>query len=325
MREGQFIRKNIEKWRGYQYEPAGDPDEMASQFTDLVNDLGYSKTFYPHGKVTAYLNGLATKIYLGIYQNKKEEGSRVVRFWKTELPGIIYAHRRKLFYAFLIFTGFALMAAFSAAHDETFVRGILGDGYVEMTDENISKGDPFGVYKDDDALMMFVRIAVNNIRVSLFTFVGGIFVSIGAVWFLLVNGVMVGAFQYYFFAKGLGWDSVLVIWIHGTLEISSIILSGAAGMIMGNSLLFPGTHKRIEALREGAKDGLKLLVGVVPMLVVAACLEGFVTRYSRSGMPLLLSLLILLISASWVIWYFVVYPYRMAHPKIPLSIKSVAP
>ena len=114
-----------------------------------------------------------------------------------------------------------------------------------------------------------------------------------------------------FFAKGLGWDSVLVIWIHGTLEISSIILSGAAGMIMGNSLLFPGTHKRIEALREAAKDGLKLLVGVVPMLVVAACLEGFVTRYSRSGMPLLLSLLILILSASWVIWYFVIYP--MAH------------
>lgn len=311
MREGQFIRKNIEKWRNYQNKPARDPDEMAAQFTDLVNDLGYSKTFYPHSKVTIYLNGLASRIYLGIYRNKKEEGSRLLRFWKSGLPHIVYAHRRKLFYAFLIFTGFALMAAFSAAHDETFVRGILGDHYVEMTDENISKGDPFGVYKDENALMMFVRIAVNNIRVSLMTFVGGLFVSIGTVWFLLVNGVMLGAFQYYFFAKGLGMDSVLVIWIHGTLEISSIILSGAAGLIIGNSILFPGTHKRIYSLQKGAKDGLKLLVGVVPMLVVAACLEGFVTRYSKSGMPVALSIFILLVSAGWVIWYFIIYPYRL--------------
>jgi hypothetical protein len=250
---------------------------------------------------------------LGIYRNKRENGSRLVRFWKTELPSIVYTHRRKLFYAFLIFMGFAMMAAFSAAHDESFVRGILGDHYVEMTDDNISKGDPFGVYKDENALMMFVRIAINNIRVALLTFVGGLLLSIGAVWFLLVNGVMLGAFQYYFFAKGLGWDSILVIWIHGTLEISSIILSGAAGLIIGNSLLFPGTQKRIASLQSAAKDGLKLMVGVVPMLLVAACLEGFVTRYSRNGMPVALSIFILLISLAWVVWYFIVYPYRLVH------------
>jgi uncharacterized membrane protein SpoIIM required for sporulation len=63
-------------------------------------------------------------------------------------------------------------------------------------------------------------------------FLAGFIFSIGSVWLLLRNGVMVGAFQYYFFSKGLGWDSVLVIWIHGTLEIASIILSGAAGLIL---------------------------------------------------------------------------------------------
>jgi len=72
VREGLFIKKNIDKWRQYQYERTADPDEMAARFTELVNDLGYSKTFYPHSKVTTYLNGLASKIYLGIYKNKKE-------------------------------------------------------------------------------------------------------------------------------------------------------------------------------------------------------------------------------------------------------------
>jgi uncharacterized membrane protein SpoIIM required for sporulation len=248
VREGLFLKKNIDKWKQYQYETASNPDEMAQQFTELVNDLGYAKTFYPHSKVTQYLNGLASRIYLGIYKNKREESSRFARFWKTELPLTVRKHHRELLYAFLIFTGFAIMSAISAANDETFVRGVLGDGYVEMTEDNIAKGDPFGVYKDENKVTMFLAIALNNIRVSFMVFVAGIFLSLGTAWFLFQNGVMLGAFQYMFFAKGLGWSSVLVIWIHGTLEISAIIIAGGAGFIVGNSILFPGTRKRIDSL-----------------------------------------------------------------------------
>ncbi len=309
MREGLFIKKNIDKWRQYQYEKSEDPDEMAGQFTELVNDLGYSKTFYPHSKVTAYLNGLASKIYLGIYKNKKEETSRIFRFWKTELPLVVGKHHREVLFAFLIFILFAIIAAFSAAHDQGFVRGILGDDYVEMTEDNISNGNPFGVYKDSESFMMFVKIAINNIQVSFLVFIAGFLLSLGSVWFLLVNGVMVGAFQYYFFAKGIGWDSVLVIWIHGTLEISSIILSGAAGFMVGNSILFPGTLTRLHSLKLGTKDGLKLLIGIVPLLIIAAFLEGYVTRYS--DMPKPISISILAISFVFVVWYFWLYPIKL--------------
>ncbi|WP_276484488.1 stage II sporulation protein M [Paraflavitalea pollutisoli] len=314
MREGLFLKKNIEKWKQYQYESASNPDEMAKQFTELVNDLGYAKTFYPHSKVTTYLNGLASRIYLGIYRNKREESSRFARFWKTELPLTVRKYHRELLYAFLIFTTLAVMAAFSAAHDATFVRGILGDGYVEMTEDNIAKGDPFGVYKDENKIVMFLRIALNNIRVSLMVFVAGLFLSVGTAWFLFQNGMMLGAFQYMFFAKGLGWPSVLVIWIHGTLEISAIIIAGGAGFILGNSLLFPGTRKRIDSLKRGAKDGLKLMIGLVPVFIVAAFLEGYVTRYS--SMPQWLSISILAASFSFILWYFVLYPIRLGkkHP-----------
>lgn len=311
MREGLFIKKNIDKWRKYQYETTTDPDEMAQQFTELVNDLGYSKTFYPHSKVTQYLNDLASRIYLDIYKNKREETSRIGRFFKTELPLTIRKHHREILYAFLIFVGFAVMAAFSAAHDETFVRGILGDGYVEMTEENITKGDPFGVYKHTSAVNMFFYIALNNIYISFQVFVWGLILGLGSVYELFINGVMVGAFQYYFFTKGLGWPSVLVIWIHGTLEISAIILSGAAGLILGNSILFPGSHKRLHSLMQGAKDGLKLMIAIVPMLLVAAFLEGFVTRYSYSSMPRWVSILILAVSFIFIMWYFVWYPIQV--------------
>lgn len=306
MREGLFIKKNIDKWKEYQYQEATDPDEMAQRFTELVNDLGYSKTFYPHSKVTQYLNGLASRIYLDIYKNKREETSRIWRFWKTELPLTVRKHHLTILIAFLIFTGFAIMAAFSAAHDETFVRGVLGDGYVEMTEENIAKGDPFGVYKNESQLNMFFYIALNNIYVSFRVFVMGFVLGLGTIKEMFLNGVMIGSFQYYFFSKGLGLASILVIWIHGTLEISSIILAGAAGLIVGNSILFPGTHKRMHSLRKGTKDGLKIMVGIVPILLVAAALEGFVTRYS--SMPRWMSASILLASFSFIVWYFVIYP-----------------
>src|SRR5262249_24896593 len=147
------------------------------------------------------------------------------------------------------------------------------------------------------------------IAVSFMTFVAGLFFSIGTVWMLFKNGVMLGAFQYYFFAKGLGWKSVLVIWIHGTLGISSIIIAGGAGLILGNSLLLPGTYRRIDSLKRGAKDGLKCLIGLVPVFIAAAFLEGFVTRYST--MPIWASISILALSLTFIIWYFIIYPIRV--------------
>lgn len=322
MREGLFLKKNIEKWKRYQYEKETDPDKMADQFTELVSDLGYAKTFYPHSKVTRYLNDLASRTYLNIYRNKKEEGSRIWRFWKTELPLTVYRYHRELLCAFLIFTGLAIMGAFSAAHDETFVRGVLGDSYVETTEENIAKGDPFGVYKQGDPLSMFVGIANNNIRVAFLTFVSGIFLSVGTAWYLFVNGVMVGTFQYMFFARGLGWDSVLVIWIHGTLEISAIILAGGAGLILGNSILFPGTSKRLDSLKRGARDGLKLMIGLIPVFLTAAFFEGYITRFT--DMPKWLSIAILAGSLWFIVWYFVWYPIRLHKQSIPVETEVPA-
>src|SRR3546814_13696006 len=89
---------------------------------------------------------------------------------------------------------------------------------------------------------------------------------------------MLGAFQFFFYQKGLSLTSVLSIWIHGTLEISAIIIAGSAGLVMGNSLLFPGTWSRLESFRRGARRGSKIVIGLVPEFITVALLEGFVTR-----------------------------------------------
>jgi uncharacterized membrane protein SpoIIM required for sporulation len=153
---------------------------------------------------------------------------------------------------------------------------------------------------------MFFTIALNNIKVSFMVFIGGLLASLGTIWFLFNNGMMLGAFQTFFFMKNLGWQSVLVVWIHGTLEISAIIIAGGAGFILGNSILFPKTYRRIDSVKRGARDGMKLMIGLVPVFIAAAFLEGFITRYST--MPKPLSISILALSFLFITWYFVAWP-----------------
>jgi uncharacterized membrane protein SpoIIM required for sporulation len=320
MRESTFIKKNLPRWKKYQEEPTGDPDEMAERFTTLLDDLAYAKTFYSFSKVTGYINSLAAGIYQRIYANNIEEGGRFRSFFVFELPLLFRKYHRLLLFTFLFFVLFCVMSAFSAAHDETFVRGVLGDEYVNMTEQNINKGDPFGVYKNENEWSMFLWIAYNNIRVALLCFIGGIFLGIGSLWFMMKNGVMLGAFQYYFFTKGLGLKSVLVIWIHGTLEIASIVIAGAAGLIMASGLLFPGTRNRLDALKKSARDGVKIVVSLAPLFVTAAFLEGFVTRHT--AMPMAISISILGISLAFIISYFIIYPIRLQRKGYSLDEKG---
>lgn len=306
MRESLFIKQNTQKWKDYENHKNTGPDDLAESFISITDDLAYAKTFYPKSNTTKYLNGLAASFHQSIYKNKKEKTNRFITFWQYELPLIFYKHRKPLLYSFIFFMVFCLMGALSAKYDNTFIRLIMGNDYVNMTNDNIKKGDPFGVYKSGSSSLMFLQIAFNNILVELYTFVMGIIFSVGSIYQLLNNGIMLGSFEYYFFSRGLGWQSVLVIWIHGTLEISAIILAGGAGLVLGNSLLFPKTYKRIVSIKNGASDGLKIAIGLIPIFLVAAFFESFVTRHTE--MPVYLSLLILLSSLSFIIWYVIIYP-----------------
>ena len=309
MREALFLKKNREKWAAYERTPTDEPDELAKRFIELTDDLSYARTFYPGSKTVQYLNGLASVFHLKIYANRKERKGRFTAFWREELPLIMARRRRHLWYAFLIFMIFVVIGALSARLDDEFVRLILGDGYVDMTRENISKGDPFAVYKQTDPLGMFLYIAFNNMFVACRVFVMGLLGGVGTVFALFQNGVMLGAFEYYFFSQGLGPASILVVFIHGTLEISAIIVAGAAGMVLGSGILFPGTYTRRQSTVMAARDGLKMLLGLMPVFLMAAFFEGYVTRHT--GMPVWLSLTILLASLAFMIGYFVIYPARL--------------
>jgi uncharacterized membrane protein SpoIIM required for sporulation len=309
MREPLFVKQNAEKWSQFEQSATNDPDEIAERFIKITDDLAYAKTFYPKSKTTAYLNGLASKLHQSIYKNKSEKSNRFITYWKYELPLLFKTYQRQLLYSFIFFVIFCLMGVLSARYDSNFLKLILGSDYVNMTNENIAKGDPFGVYKSENEFAMFFQIGANNIFVSFVMFVSGIIFSVGTVFFMLRNGIMLGSFEYYFFSKGLGTQSILVIFIHGTIEISSLIIAGAAGLVLGNSFLFPKTYTRLASLKKGAKDGIKMALGLVPLFIIAAFFESFVTR--RTEMPVWLSITILASSLSFMIWYVIIYPNKL--------------
>ena len=323
MREGMFIKRNVDKWNRYQHEKTDDPDETAERFVTLVDDLSYAKTFYPKSKVTRWINAIAGDIYLSIYKNKKEKYSRFFTFWKYELPLLFKKYHAIFLFTFLVFSCFVFIGVFSSAKDETFIRGVLTDAYVDMTEENIAKGDPFGVYKDQNPFTMFVRIAMNNTFIAFLMAIGGLLAGVGTLYAMWQNGLMLGCFQYMFFAKGLGFKSVMVIWVHGTLEMLALVIAATAGFIIAYGVIFPGTYSRLNSFKRSVKDALKIMVVLVPIFIVAAFFESYLThlmsntfdKENNAGMPVWVSAVILGASLSFISWYFVLYPIRL-HKKM---------
>ncbi len=309
MREAAFIKQNATRWQDYEKKILqGDlsPDARADLFIQLTDDLSFAQTQYPNSETTAYLNQLASRAHQSIYKTKREEQNRFITFWTQEIPLLFASLRKPMFYSLVITLISTAIGAVSAIQDETFVRLIMGDGYVNMTLENIKNGNATGVYGSSDQVNMFFAITFNNIRVSFYAFAMGIFFSFGTGYILFRNGVMLGAFFTLFYQHNLLADSILVVMLHGTLEISAIILAGGAGLRMGNSILFPGTYSRLDSFKAGAKDGLKVVMGLMPVFIAAGFIESFVTRYAN--MPSVIKGTIILASLIFIIYYFFILP-----------------
>ncbi|HKJ41273.1 MAG TPA: stage II sporulation protein M [Sunxiuqinia sp.] len=310
MKEIVFIKRNSSKWQKTEELLKGGlkvtPDELYDLYVRLNDDFSYANTFFPNGETVQYLNHLTIQVHQKIYRNRKIKHKRFQQFWQTEYPLLFRQHRKYFWYALTIFLVSVTIGALSTAVDLNFPRVILGDHYVNKTLENIGKGDPMAVYKQANEATMFLGITINNIRVAFFAFVAGVFVSVGSGLVLLKNGIMLGCFQYFFYKYGLLGESFLTLYIHGTLELFSIIVAGAAGMAIGNAILFPGTYKRIVSFQHGAVTGLKMVSGVVPLFIVAGFLEGFITRHTE--LPNIIRLAIILLALAFIVWYFFLYP-----------------
>ena len=314
MKETDFIKQNKKKWARFEKLSSNknnDPDEVSELFTEITEDLSYARTFYPRRSVRVYLNQLSQRVFTSLYRQRKQPLGNFLTFWTESVPLEMYRARYNLLTAFLFFAIAVIIGAVSQHFDPDFVNIVLGEGYVRSTEERIANGDPMGVYGEMSQGSMFFMITVNNIKVAFLAFTGGILFTLGTYWILLQNGIMLGAFQWWFKAKGLLFTTFLAIWIHGAFEISAIVIAGAAGLTVGNGLIFPKSYTRVQSLIFTAKRGLIIMLSLVPFFIMAGALESFVTRYYKE-LPTLVKLLIIFISFAVIIFYYVIYPFRVA-------------
>ncbi len=311
MKETFFIQQNKEKWEEFEQEFSNenrDPEKLSNLFMQITDDLSYSRTYYPNRSVKIYLNNQAQKVFASIYRNRVRRRRKFIHYWKEDLPKLLFESRRQLLFAFLLFVVSMGVGILSSMHDPDFPRQILGDSYVNMTQENIDSGDPMAVYKQMNGRDMFFYITYNNLRVSFFCFILGIFFGAGTGVYILYNGIMLGAFQYFFIERDLFRESFLTIWVHGALEICAIIIAGAAGFELGKGLLFPGTYSRLQSFRKSAMRGLQVLLGIAPVIVIAGFNESYLTRHTE--VPDIVRALLIILEFSFMLFYYVYYPYK---------------
>ncbi len=310
MKETEFIRQNKDKWakdESILHNKNADADDLSQAFSEITEDLSFARSFYSYRSVRIYLNRQAQYVYFKI-NRRKLSWSKIKLFWREELPKAMVDSKKDMNLSFYIFLFGVMLGVISSVYDPEFSRIILGDDYINVTLHNIESGDPMAIYKSRAPFNMFLAISFNNLFVAYKVFIMGIVFSIGSAIMLFYNAIMLGTFQFFFFERAIFLDSILAIWLHGTLEISSIILAAGAGLTLGRGLLFPGTLSRFQAFQISAQRGLKIMLGITPVFILAAIIESFATRYTDA--PNILRLIIILASLAFILGYYVWYPWK---------------
>ncbi|GGG47465.1 stage II sporulation protein M [Bizionia arctica] len=315
MREVAFIKQNKEKWLEFEQKSSNNdkksPDDLANLHIKIMNDLVYAQTYYPKSKVTIYLNKLAKTSFENVYHAKRRNKNVLLNFFLDTVPLLSYKYKKYIYISFIVFFISFFIGLLSTFNDDTFARQILGNGYVDQTLENIENGDAMAIYKGGSNWGTFIGIYDNNQRVGLNMFLSGLFLGIGTGFYVMYNAIMVAVFQAFFYQHNSLFDSLKGIWIHGTYEIFGMIIEAAAGYIIGASILFPGTLKRFESFKIGVREAFYIFISTIPFTIIAAFLEGYITRYSNT-MPIIACFAIILFSLATISYYYLILPYQVA-------------
>src|SRR5687767_10665144 len=132
MKETRFISQNKEKWSESETllkEQDKDPEKLSNLFTQVIDDLSFSRTHYPNRSVRVYLNKIARKYFSIIYSHRKDKKNKFKLFWLDELPQIVIFSRKPLIISLCIFLLSASIGVFSSAKDPQFTSSILGEAY----------------------------------------------------------------------------------------------------------------------------------------------------------------------------------------------------
>ena len=247
--------------------------ELGSLYRAATSDLAIAQRDFPNHALAQYLNQLVARAHPIIYRGEPLIVRRVTNFYQREFPGLYRDLAPFLIASALLFFGTAIVFYFVAlANPESASYALSPRLIAEIKTGRQWWKELNGFNNVGSALIMS-----NNLAVSFFAFAGGMLLGLMTLFVLVLNGLnlgmVFGLLQYYGHAAPL---AEFVIG-HGVLELSEIVMSGAAGLMLGYAILHPGLLSRKDALIVAAQKSIRLLLGSAPLLVVAGIIEGMIS------------------------------------------------
>ena len=255
-----------------------DLERFGALYRRAASDLAIAARDFPGEPVTEYLNGLITRAHPLLFRGRSPRLTRVAGFYAVGLPRAVRAAQPYLWASFGLFALGGLAGWLAVILRPELVATLVPPQVLD----GLSQG-----HLGNDTLRQFAPalaafIIQNNIMVSLVALVGGVGLGIPTAWLLASNGWALGTLAAAVHQAGFDAQFWALIVPHGAIEISVIIVAGAAGLMIGDSLLRPGLLRRIDSLTRAAARALVLAVGAAPLLVVAGLIESFVTPSDAS-------------------------------------------
>ncbi len=293
MTSGDFEHKNHERWLEYERlverleKKLDGPDagQMPRRFRELCMDLSLAESRMYGTRITERLNSLVIRGYELIYRTRRAGWANALRFVTTDFPVAVRREWRLFWLCNLVFWLPFFLTMFSAQHDIRWVQGILGaDGMTSMEHMYGGKEEQLSHLRSEygSNFMMFCFYIYNNVAIDFRIFAGGMAAGIGTLFFLLFNGLQLGAAAGYVNHACNPESFWSFVSGHSSFELLGMVVSGMAGMRLGLAVLRPGRLPRVRALTEASKQALPLIYGAALMTATAAVIEGF---WSAQAIP----------------------------------------
>jgi uncharacterized membrane protein SpoIIM required for sporulation len=282
MKQAPFEAAHAHEWQQFEdfldhRKPAAfPPAEMPERYRRLCQSLALAADRQYSPALVDRLNQLALRGHHALYANRRRQGQRVAEFILAGFPALVRREWRLAAAAAVLFFGplVTLMAALQVFPG--FVHYLLAPeqlaAFHEMYDPQSKR---LGMREADTHLAMFGFYIWNNVQIGFQTFAGGLAYGVGSAWFLLSNGVVIGAVAGYLTQLGYGATFWSFVAGHSSFELLAIVLSGAAGLRLAAALIAPGNLSRKAALVAAAKPAVRIMYGAALMFLIAAFIEAF--------------------------------------------------
>jgi uncharacterized membrane protein SpoIIM required for sporulation len=254
---------------------AGEIRQLASLYRSVSADLARAKTNHVGERIIRDLQASTTRSYAQVYQgDRKQEWQAVLEFYRWGFPAAVQQAGGYIAFATALFVLGGLVAWWLAWHDPMFMTLMLPAEMIEKVRDRgeLWMGSILGIEP-----LASSSIMINNIKVSFAAIAGGMTAGFGTAYIMFFNGLMIGTVGALVGQNNLAIPFWAFVFPHGALELPAIFLAGGAGFLLARAILFPGNYRRADALKFYGMQAANLVFGIVPMLVIAGGIEGFIS------------------------------------------------